>query len=133
MTQPYCRTPAAIDLPRHRYRIRFATKLVDVQCASCHMRGTTMERIIGFLYGLVAYLVFLGAFLYAIGFVTGLWVPKTIDTGPAGPAGTAFVIDLLLMSLFAVQHSVMARPGFKQWWTQFVPPSVERSTYVLLA
>ena len=92
-----------------------------------------MGRITAFLYGLVAYLVFLGAFLYAIGFVTGLWVPKTIDSGPAGPAGTAFVIDLLLMSLFAVQHSVMARPGFKRWWTQFVPPSVERSTYVLLA
>jgi len=92
-----------------------------------------MERIIGFLYGLVAYLVFLVAFLYAIGFVTGLWVPKTIDTGPAGPAGQAFVIDLLLMSLFAVQHSIMARPAFKRWWTQFVPPSVERSTYVLLA
>ena len=92
-----------------------------------------MERIIAFLYGLVAYVVFLGAFLYAIGFVTGLWVPKTIDTGPAGPAGIAFVIDLLLMSLFAVQHSVMARPMFKRWWTQFVPASVERSTYVLLA
>src|SRR5882762_5929354 len=100
---------------------------------SRHMRGTTMGRIIGFLYGLVAYLVFLGAFLYAIGFVTGLWVPKTIDTGPAGPAGQAFVIDILLMSLFSVQHSVMARPGFKRWWTQFVPASVERSTYVLFA
>ena len=92
-----------------------------------------MERIIGFLYGLVAYLVFLVAFLYAIGFVTGLWVPKTLDTGPAGPAGQAFVIDLLLMSLFAVQHSVMARQPFKRWWTQFVPHVVERSTYVLLA
>jgi protein-S-isoprenylcysteine O-methyltransferase Ste14 len=92
-----------------------------------------MERIIGFLYGLVAYLVFLVAFLYAIGFVTGLWVPKTLDTGPAGPAGQAFVIDLLLMSLFAVQHSVMARQPFKRWWTQFVPHVIERSTYVLLA
>ena len=92
-----------------------------------------MERIIGFLYGLVAYLVFLVAFLYAIGFVTGLWVPKTLDTGPAGPAGQAFVIDLLLMSLFAVQHSIMARQPFKRWWTQFVPHVVERSTYVLLA
>jgi protein-S-isoprenylcysteine O-methyltransferase Ste14 len=92
-----------------------------------------MERIIGFLYGLVAYLVFLVAFLYAIGFVTGLGVPKTIDTGPAGPAGQAFVIDILLMSLFAVQHSVMARQPFKRWWTQFVPHVVERSTYVLLA
>ena len=92
-----------------------------------------MGRIIGFLYGLVAYLVFLGAFLYAIGFVTGLWVPKTIDSGPAASTVEAIVIDLLLMSLFAVQHSVMARPVFKRWWTQFVPASVERSTYVLLA
>ena len=92
-----------------------------------------MGRIIGFLYGLVAYLVFLGAFLYAIGFVTGLWVPKTIDSGPAASTVEAIVIDLLLMSLFAVQHSVMARPMFKRWWTQFVPASVERSTYVLLA
>ena len=92
-----------------------------------------MGRIIGFLYGLVAYIVFLGAFLYAIGFVTGLWVPKTIDSGPAASTVEAIVIDLLLMSLFAVQHSVMARPVFKRWWTQFVPASVERSTYVLLA
>jgi protein-S-isoprenylcysteine O-methyltransferase Ste14 len=92
-----------------------------------------MGRIIGFLYGLVAYLVFLGAFLYAIGFVTGLWVPKTIDTGLDVPIEEALVINILLMSLFAIQHSVMARPVFKKWWTQFVPVSVERSTYVLLA
>src|SRR5438034_8671415 len=125
---------AAINLPRRRNRIRFATAVVDVQCASCHMRGTTMGRIIGFLYGLVAYLVFLGAFLYAIGFVTGLWVPKTIDSGgPAASTVEAIVIDILLMSLFAIQHSVMARPVFKRWWTQFVPVSIERSTYVLLA
>jgi protein-S-isoprenylcysteine O-methyltransferase Ste14 len=81
----------------------------------------------------VAYVVFLGAFLYAIGFVTGLWVPKTIDTGPATPTIQAVIINLLLMSLFAVQHSVMARKPFKQWWAQFVPATVERSTYVLLA
>jgi methanethiol S-methyltransferase len=92
-----------------------------------------MGRIIAFLYGTVAYVVFLGAFLYAIGFVTGLWVPKTIDTGPATPTIQAVIINLLLMSLFAVQHSVMARKPFKQWWAQFVPATVERSTYVLLA
>src|SRR6266567_4556392 len=72
-----------------------------------------MGRIIGFLYGLAAYVIFLGTFLYAIGFVTGLLVPKTIDTGPVVPMEEALVIDLLLLSLFAVQHSVMARPPFK--------------------
>jgi protein-S-isoprenylcysteine O-methyltransferase Ste14 len=92
-----------------------------------------MGEIIAFLYGLVAYLVFLGTFLYAIGFVTGIGVPKTIDTGPATPLLGALVIDLLLMSLFAVQHSVMARKPFKQWLMRYIPPAVERSTYVLLA
>jgi len=92
-----------------------------------------MGRIIAFLYGLVAYLVFLCAFLYAIGFVTGLVVPKTIDTGEATPVVTAVIINLILLSVFAIQHSVMARRQFKQWWTRLVPKSVERSTYVLLA
>jgi protein-S-isoprenylcysteine O-methyltransferase Ste14 len=92
-----------------------------------------MERIIGFLFGLVAYLVFLGTFVYAIGFVAGVAVPKTIDTGPEGPIAQALIINILLMSLFAVQHSVMARKPFKQWLTQFVPAAFERSTYVLLA
>jgi protein-S-isoprenylcysteine O-methyltransferase Ste14 len=92
-----------------------------------------MGGIIAFLYGLVAYIAFLGAFLYAIGFVTGIGVPKTIDTGPATPLAQAAIIDLLLMSLFAIQHSVMARKPFKQWLTRYIPVSVERSTYVLLA
>jgi methanethiol S-methyltransferase len=92
-----------------------------------------MNRYIAFLYGLAAYLVFFVTFLYAIGFVSGLVVPKTIDTGAAVSAGEAFTVDLLLMSLFAVQHSAMARRQFKQWWMRFVPGSVERSTYFLLA
>jgi methanethiol S-methyltransferase len=94
---------------------------------------TTMGKIVAFLYGLAAYLVFFVTFLYAIGFVTGLVVPKTIDTGATVPMDEALIVDLLLMSLFAIQHSVMARKPFKQWLTQFVPASVERSTYVLLA
>jgi len=92
-----------------------------------------MGRIIGFLFGLVAYLVFLPTFLYAIGFVTGVGVPKTIDDGPVVPVTEALIVNLLLLSLFAVQHSGMARKPFKRWLTQFMPASVERSVYVLLA
>ena len=92
-----------------------------------------MGRLFGFLYGIVAYIVFFVTFLYAIAFVTGIGVPKTIDNGPTTPLTAALIIDVLLMSVFAIQHSVMARPQFKRWWTQFVPKSVERSTFVLLA
>ena len=92
-----------------------------------------MARFLAFLYGLAAYVVFLGTFLYAIGFVSGLPVPKTVDTGPIVSLEEALVVNLLLLSLFAIQHSVMARKPFKRWWTQFVSPAIERSTYVLLA
>src|SRR4249920_3517106 len=92
-----------------------------------------MGKLIALLYGLVAYLLFAVAIVYAIGFVTGLVVPKTIDSGTPGSPAEAIIVNLLLMSLFAVQHSVMARPQFKKWWTRFVPQSVERSTYVLFA
>jgi protein-S-isoprenylcysteine O-methyltransferase Ste14 len=92
-----------------------------------------MGRFIAFLYGLTSYLIFFVTFLYAIGFVTGLVVPKTIDTGVVVPPMQAVIVNLVLMSVFAIQHSVMARQGFKRWWTQFVPKSVERSTYVLFA
>jgi methanethiol S-methyltransferase len=96
--------------------------------------STTLSgRIAGFIFGVVAYVAFCGTFLYAMGFVSGLAVPKAIDDGIAVPSIEALVINLLLMSLFAVQHSVMARKPFKRWWTQFVPHSVERSVYVLLA
>ena len=78
-----------------------------------------MSRFVAFLYGLAAYLVFFVTFLYAIGFVTGLVVPKTIDTGAVVPLAEALIVNLLLMSLFAVQHSVMARKQFKEWWTQY--------------
>jgi methanethiol S-methyltransferase len=97
-----------------------------------HQQGA-IGRIAAFVYGLAAYLVFFGTFLYAIGFVTGRMVPKTIDTGPTVSLAEALVIDILLMSLFAIQHSVMARKPFKRWWTQFVPVAVERSTFVLFA
>ena len=92
-----------------------------------------MGKLVAFLYGIVAYLVFAIVIVYAIGFVCGLVVPKTIDSGPAGPFMESIVINLVLMTIFALQHSVMARPQFKTWWTTIVPKSVERSTYVLLA
>jgi protein-S-isoprenylcysteine O-methyltransferase Ste14 len=95
--------------------------------------GSRILRFIAFLYGIAAYLVFFLTILYAIGFVMGVMVPKTIDTGSDTPAAEAVIINLLLLALFAVQHSVMARRRFKTWWTQFVPRPVERSTYVLFA
>ena len=90
------------------------------------------------LYGVVAYATFLATFLYAIGFVANLPLPKTIDLGlPAGAVGEPLAVSLLvnvaLLLVFAAQHSVMARPAFKRWWTRIVPPAAERSTYVVLA
>ena len=92
-----------------------------------------MGKTIIFVYGVLAYLVFLVACGYSIGFVGDVFVPKSIDSGPSGPIGAALLINSVLLGIFALQHSIMARPAFKRLWTKLIPPAAERSSYVLLS
>jgi protein-S-isoprenylcysteine O-methyltransferase Ste14 len=91
-----------------------------------------MGRSITFIYGIAVYVIFLVTFLYSIGFVGNVLVPKSIDSGAQGPVVASLVINLVLLSVFALQHSIMARPAFKRVWTKVIPNAAERSTYVLM-
>ena len=92
-----------------------------------------MKRLLIFLYGVIAYVIFLGAFLYAIGFLGNFIVPKSINTGVESSMTLSIIVNALLLSIFAIQHSVMARPSFKKALTKIIPQAMERSTYVLLS
>ncbi|GFG75023.1 methanethiol S-methyltransferase [Mycobacterium botniense] len=91
-----------------------------------------MSRFLVIGYAVMCYVMFVAAFIYAIGFVGDFGVPRSVDSAAVAPAGQAVAIDMVLLSVFAIQHSVMARPAFKRWWTHYVAPPIERSTYVLV-
>ncbi len=92
-----------------------------------------MGKTAAFVYGICSYIFFFVTFLYAVAFIGNFYVPKTIDSGEQSSVVIAIVVNLFLLSIFAIQHSVMARPAFKKLWTKIIPESIERSTYVLLS
>lgn len=96
-------------------------------------QATGLRRIGVLLYGVGSYLAFLAVFVYLVGFVTDIAVPRSVDRAIEAKLAQAIIVDVALLSVFALQHSVMARPAFKRWWTRYVPAVIERSTYVLLS
>jgi methanethiol S-methyltransferase len=124
-----CNERSTLDPPIASPRVAAAA------CGPCHhiarRNRTMLKRSIVFLYGLISYAVFFGTYLYAIGFVGNFFVPRSIDGPAAGSFAGNLAVDLVLLLVFALQHSAMARPAFKRWWTRFIPEPAERSTYVL--
>jgi methanethiol S-methyltransferase len=102
-------------------------------CSVDEAHNQLMKRYLSVGYGAAAYLLFLAAFGYLVGFVGNFFVPRTVDNGISASVGQAVLVNLLLLGAFGIQHSVMARPAFKTWWTRIVPPPIERSTYVMLS
>jgi protein-S-isoprenylcysteine O-methyltransferase Ste14 len=94
---------------------------------------STIRNVLVLVYGTLCYLIFLGTLVYAIGWVEDIGTPTTLDAAPSAPVGVAVCVDLVLLGLFVAQHSIMARPAFKRWWTRVIPHTIERSTFVLLA
>lgn len=117
----------------HRERIELTTRKVSNTHPVTSARAGLVQRLLVLTYGVVSYAIFFATFCYALGWIGNLWVPKSMDSVPVGSVWQALLVNTLLLAVFAVQHSVMARPAFKRWWTRFIPESAERSTYVLLS
>lgn len=117
------------------YRLRQEVDADEVRNAQSLVSApaSLARRLSVLSYGVVSYAIFFATFCYALGWIGNLWVPKSMDSVPVGSVWQALLVNTLLLAVFAVQHSVMARPAFKRWWTRFIPEPAERSTYVLLS